>query len=332
MTCANAGDRLKSGDLAKTPNHAGRPGKSPLFFALAGITLALSSWGLFRLFTQHAGMPPFLAVVAVGGLDLAAVLIGKHALTVAEDGDSSAPWNLTLILLTGLGAYAQFESAALAGDARAIGIVSMAFPIVTVLLFEGQLRRSYRLNGRTAGRLNEPRATVDLVTWLLYPRLAFRATKLGVLDRGLDAGSALIVAERQLRIESEAATRRPPRRALRRTYRAELANGEVVDLAEPDSSPDVRTIHVPAVRTGPDTPHGTSETSDDAGPDVLSGPETSEGDVPDVRRRGDLARAVERAVSVVGDDFPRVLEVVQIAYPDVEPESVRRTLNRRRTG
>lgn len=306
-------------------NRPERAKMSPLFLVLAGITLSLASWGYFRLFTDNAGMPHGLALLSVGGLDLAAVLLGKHALTVAEDGDSSAPWNAALLALTALGSYAQFEHARLAGDALAIGIVSAAFPVVTVLLFEGQLRRVYRLNGRAAGRLAGPRATIDLVTWLFFRRIALRATKLGVLDRGLDSDAAMLLAERQLEIAAENADQRPARRALRRTYAAELSDGSVIDLAGPDIEPDVR-VHLPD--NGPDKPDNSPDVPDNGPDESDNGPDN----VSDVRRRGDLARAVERAVEIVGDDFEPVLAVVRIAYPNVDPDSVRRTLNRRRTG
>jgi len=276
-----------------TTTHGNRGAKfSPLFFALAGITLALASWGYFDLFTRHAGMPPWLALFAVGGLDLAAVLIGKHALTVAQDGDSSAPWNAALLLLTALGSYAQFEHAALNGDAVAIGVVSAAFPIVTVGLFEGQLRRVYRLQGRAAGRLAQPRASMDLVTWLFYRRLAFRATQLAVLDRGLDQDTALMIAERQLVLEAEA-SQKPQRRRMRRTYTAELEGGELEDL----------DIHTPP---GPDD-------EDNGG---------------GLRRRGEIAAAVRTSVGRVGHNLEDVLTDVRTSYPDVERDTVRKTLAR----
>jgi hypothetical protein len=310
---------------------------SPLFVILAGITLALASFGYFRLFVDFADMPAWLALFAVGGLDIAAVLIGKHALTVAADGDSSAPWNAALLLLTGLGAFAQFSHALLAGQPMTIGIVSAAFPIVTVLLFEGQLRRVYRLNGRLAGRLSGPRATMDLVTWLFFSKMALRATKLAVLDRGLDSDSALTIAERQLTVEQQLASLRPNRRTLRRTYAAELSDGQVVDLT--DSTPG---LHVPIVRDDRDS-RARLDRDDDARArldrDVRDSREGSDRDVrdddrilSDVRRRGDLARAVDAARGIVGDDFERVLAVVQIGLPEVSAESVRRTLNRRLTG
>lgn len=322
---------------------------SPLFLILASITLALASFGYFRLFVDFAAMPAGLAIFAVGGLDIAAVLIGKHALTVATDGDSSAPWNAALLMLTALGAFAQLSHALLAGQPLTVGIVSAAFPVVTVLLFEGQLRRVYRLNGRAAGRLSGPRATVDLVTWLFFPRMAMRATKLAVLDRDLDTDSALTIGERQIAIEQQPISGRPGRRALRRTYTAELSSGQVVDL----TAVPAPIVHVPVVRDddrgngdngrtgdglGRSGNRGDRDVRDDRGSDRddraddRDDRDDRDSGRDDVRRRGDLARAVDAARVVVGDDFDRVFAVVRIGLPEVGADSVRRTLNRRLTG
>lgn len=299
-------------------NRTDRPKFSPLFFALAGITLALASWGYFRLFVDFAAMPPALAIFAVFGIDVAAVLIGKHALTLSEDGDSSLPWNLCLIALVAVGSYAQFARTVLAHEPTAIGIVSAAFPVVTVLLFEGQLRRIYRLNGRAAGRLAPPRATVDLVTWLVYRRLAMRATKLAVLDRGLDTDTALMIAERQLQLEAEAHARPPARRIMRRTYGAELSGGQLVEI-EPGSPP----VHRP-----PSPDNGGGRTADE--PDATADNSADEPvSVSDVRQRGDLARAVDDAREIVGDDPEKVIRIVRLRFPDALPDNIRRTLARR---
>lgn len=226
---------------------------NPLFFVLATITVSLSSWGLYRLFVDFAGMPGLLAVVSVGGLDLVAVLCGKQALTVAGDGDSSVPWTTSLLLFTALAAFAQFSHARLAGQPTVIGVTMAAFPVATVLLFEGQLRRHHRVRGRAAGRLAAPRATFDLSTWLLYRKLAMTATKLAVLDRDLDASTALVLAERQLAVDTETDT--PPRRTFRRTYDHLTSDAAVEQPAIAVPSTRVRTGVAAAVRAARTT-HG----------------------------------------------------------------------------
>lgn len=267
---------------------------SPLFVALAVVTLALSSWGLYRLFHDFGQMPGWLAVLAVGGLDIVAVLCGKHALTVAADGDSSAPWNGALIVFTGLAAYAQFQHAELAHQPIVIGVTMAAFPVATVLLFEGQLRRAYRLNGRAAGRLAPPRATFDLIVWLLYPRQAMQATRFAVLDRGLDSDAALMLAEREMQRRAELEARKPARRRFQRSYGHLLSGGELRELE------DGRTIEADE----PDEP------------------------VTSVRSRGAIAAAVRTARDEHGDDVDKVLAAVRTTVPAADRDTVRRTLSR----
>jgi hypothetical protein len=266
---------------------------SPLFIALTVVTIALSSWGLFDLFTTYAEMPPELALLAVGGLDIVAVLCGKHALTVASDGDSSGPWNGLLLVFTALAAIAQFQHAALSGDPWIIGVTMAAFPVATVILFEGQLRRKARLEGRARGLVPPPRATVPLIVWLFFPKIAFRATRLATLDRGLTGDDAFLVAEAQTAEETEqanAVTRRPQ---YRRLY-PEL-EGRAVDT-------------VPELSTGqaPDT----AELRDHA------------------EHKPPVAPIVRAAVEKVGADLDAVLSEVRVIRPDVERETVRRTLAR----
>jgi hypothetical protein len=267
---------------------------SPLFYLLALITLALSSWGYFHLLTTYASTPAPLAIVAIGALDIAAVLFGKHALTVAEDGDSSAPWNAALLALVGVGAFAQYADAHLSAWPLAVGVILAALPIVTVLLFEGQLRRAYRLRGRAAGRLAPPRATFDLIVWLLYPRQAMQATRFAVLDRGLDSDSALMLAEREMQRRAELAALRPERRPFRRNYDHLLTTAE-------------------------------------RGPAIQA--DVTDSSTPSVRTRGAITAAVRTARDEHGDDLDKVLEHVRTVAPDADRDTVRRTLGRiSRTG
>lgn len=311
--------------------HQGRPKVGPAFIALACITLALASWGYYDLLAVRGGVPPLLAVFAVAGLDVAAIALGKHALNVAADGDSAALWNLGLLALVGVGAWAQYERARLDGDALVIGVVSAVFPIVTVALFEGQLRRVYRLRGRRAGRVSEPRATQDLVTWLLYPGLAFRATKIGVLDRGLGPDDALAVAQGQRAIaEAAAEAPVPRRRGLTRTYAAEL---EAAGLVDPDASRDVPArapLRVPASRVHvPPAPDSAPDDDDDPDDDDLDSDPSRFDTGPGLRPvPTSMAGAVRAAMGRHGSDVTRVLADVQRLYPQAERDTVRRQVNR----
>jgi hypothetical protein len=281
---------------------------SPLFIALAAVTIALSSWGLFDLFTTYAEMPPELALLAVGGLDIVAVLCGKHALTVASDGDSSGPWNGLLLVFTALAAIAQYQHAALSGDPWIIGVTMAAFPIATVILFEGQLRRKARLEGRARGLVPPPRATVPLIVWLFFPKVAFRATRLATLDRGLTGDDAFLVAEAQTAEEVEqanAVTRRPQ---YRRLY-PEL-EGRAAAYVEGGPALESRAAVV-----------------GDRGPERVVTPDTEE--LRDhAEHKPPVAPIVRAAVERVGADLDAVLAEVKVIRPDVERETVRRTLAR----
>jgi hypothetical protein len=332
---------------ANNTNGVHRARVGPAFVALACITLTLASWGYYELLTGYAGMPSGLAIFAVAGLDVAAIALGKHALTVAADGDSSAVWNLGLLGLVGVGAWAQFEHARLAGDALVIGVVSAVFPIVTVALFEGQLRRVYRLRGRRAGRVAEPRATQDLITWLLYPGLAYRATKIGVLDRGLSPDDALAVAQGQRALEAAAAEAPAPRRrGLTRTYAAEMAAGlEDRGSRADDGAPvPVTRVHVPPVPDSPDGDPGKGDRTPDNVPDdwAARGYDGSEADRPELWPddaaepplravpTGTMAGAVRAAMGRHGDDLDRVVEDVRRLFPGADRDTVRRQVNRER--
>src|SRR5438477_643047 len=133
--------------------------------ALGCITLVLSGWGIYGLVTRYGGMPPVLAVLAIAGLDLFALSAGKHAVDLARDGDSPALWNAITFLVGLVSAAAQYAHIVLSGSPAIVGLVCAMFPIATILLFEGTLRRAARLSGRTTGRVAPPRATFEFLQW-----------------------------------------------------------------------------------------------------------------------------------------------------------------------
>jgi len=214
---------------------------------LASITLVLSSWGLFELAHVYGGMPAVLAIVAVAGFDLTAVAAGNHAMKVAEDGDSGGPWALVVIGAAVLSSVLQFMHTRLAGQSWAVGVMMGAFPIATVLLFEGTLRRAHRLNGRLTGRVARPRATFELLQWIVYPKATFWAFRASIADRSLGGNAAFILG-------IEATTPRPivveqvdERREFERDYLTgqvrEVAGSGPADSPESGgSTPDPRPI------------------------------------------------------------------------------------------
>jgi hypothetical protein len=122
-----------------------------------------------------------------------------------------------------------------------------AFPIATVLLFEGTLRRAHRLNGRMTGRVARPRATFELLQWLVYPKATFWAFRASIADRSLGGGAAFILG-------IEATTPRPivveqvdERREFERDYLTgqvrEVAGSGPADAPESGgSAPDTRPL------------------------------------------------------------------------------------------
>lgn len=271
---------------------------SPYMIVMAAITAALSTWGLYGLATNFAHMPGLLAVLAVVGFDVFAIACGKQALDVARDGDSSAPWNALLVLFAVLAAVMQYGHAILAGWPPLVGVMMAAFPIATVALFEGTLRRAYRLNGRRTGNVAMPRATFDVMTWLLYPRLAFQAMRMSVLDRGLNADTALVLAEKVIAL-ARAEAAQPPRRIMSRSYAHLTGDGDVIEAQ--------------AVRL--DTAADTE--------DAVSGQSTEA-----VRMSGSVSAAVRDAVTVHGQDYEAVRAAVRVLVPGAKDDAIRKAFAR----
>jgi hypothetical protein len=220
---------------------------------LAGITLVLSSFGLFELAHVYAATPAPLALLAVGGFDLTALAAGSHALRVAKDGDSPGPWNALLVAAAGLSAVLQYVHTQLAGQPWAVGVMYAMFPVATVLLFEGTLRRAHRLNGRRTGRVAQPRATFELMQWLTYPKVTARAFRKGILDRSLSGDAAFKLALLELTPVDDDVVESAPLRTVELDYSritgdraaitSGLPGGAPVDSAEPAAPPpDTRPI------------------------------------------------------------------------------------------
>jgi hypothetical protein len=276
---------------------------NPVLIALTVFTIAMSSWGLFRLLVEYADAPPTLALIGVACADLVAVGFGWHALKVSEDGDSSGFWNVAMLAVTLLAAFIQFSHAQLEGWPIALGLFFGGLPIFTVLLFEGQLRRRAKIVGRETGRVAPPRATFEPVMWFLFFREIRLASRVAARDRSLGPDQALQIAEgmlahREAKLRAEQI--RPP--AIR-DYTAEIAWSQPVRELPPGHS--VATA-VDSVATAPDT----AELRDHA------------------EHKPPVAPIVREAVEKVGADLDAVLAEVRVIRPDVERETVRRTLAR----
>ena len=217
---------------------------------LGVITLTLSAYGLFELAHIFGRMPAPLAVVAVAGFDVFAIACGVMAFRVAKDGDSPAVWNFAVVVAALLTAGLQYVRTQLGGQPIAVGVMMAFFPIATVILFEGTLRRAFRISGRRSGRVAPPRASFEILQWLLFRRLTWEAFRDGVLDRSLSADAAFKLAViRQQTIDAAEVDVVVERRGLELDYSADLGghgqitSGYPADTPESAGSPeDVRTI------------------------------------------------------------------------------------------
>ena len=226
---------------------------------LGVITLLLSSYGLFELAHIFGGLPAQLAVLAVAGFDVYAIACGVMAFRVARDGDSPALWNIAVVVAALLSAALQYVRTQLGGQPVAVGVMMAFFPLATVSLFEGTLRRQYRLSGRRSGRVAPPRASFELLQWLLFRRLTWEAFRDGVLDRTLSADAAFKLAlirhrtalEREDQLERDELDRR--RKDIELDYAADLgghaqimsgsSGGYPADTPESAEPPeDTRTV------------------------------------------------------------------------------------------
>jgi hypothetical protein len=260
--------------------------------ALAIITLILSSYGLFRLAHDFGDIPASLAIIVVGGFDLFAIAAGHHALAIAEDGDSSGAWNLAVIGAAVLSAVLQYAHTQLAGQPWPVGVMMAMFPLATVGLFEGTLRRAHRLNGRAAGRVAEPRASFELLQWIVYPKVTWMAFRLAVVDRTLGPDAAFkmgFVAKKP-----QAEYRAPKRREL------DLAYDQLV----------------------PGFPQLTSGLHSGEGPD---GSGESADKRPDTRP---LTALIRESLQVNGADEEAVYSDVKALRPDAKEDTIRRTIRK----
>lgn len=264
-------------------------------FTLATITLVLSSYGLFELAHNYAQAPWLLSVLAVAGFDLTAMAAGRQALLVARDGDSAAPWMLLLTLAACLSAVLQYAHNALEGRPWATGVMFAMFPLATVLLFEGTLRRTHRLSGRRTGRIAHPRATFELLQWIFYPKATLWAFRRAIADRSLGGQAAFMLgiqATTVVQVETDETA--DERRKFEWTY------------TNPDGG-QIREIQ-------PDRP---ADRPADA-------PESA-GPAPDTRP---LTELVQESLQVRGADLEAVKADVLKLRPTANPDSIRRTFGK----
>lgn len=264
--------------------------------SLGIITLILSSYGLFELAHIFGKMPGELAVLAVGGFDVFAIACGVMAFRVAKDGDSPALWNFAVVVAALLSAGLQYVRTQLGGQPVAVGVMMAFFPLATVALFEGTLRRSFRLSGRRSGRVAPPRASFELLQWVLFRRITWEAFRAGVLDRRLSADAAFKLATIRYQTVDDGEWEDDKRTEIENDYSADLSGrGQI--------------------------------TSGSAGGHPADAPESAE-PVEDVRP---VAAIVKETLQVTGVDKAGQAEAfdrVMAAKPSAKEATVRRTIGR----
>jgi hypothetical protein len=264
--------------------------------ALAIMTLVLSSYGLYELMYNYAHAPWIFCVIAVAGFDLAALAAGKQALVVARDGDSPAPWAFLVVLLAAMSAVLQYAHNSLEGRPWPVGVMFATFPIVTVALFEGTLRRAYRLNGRLSGRVAPPRASFELMQWIVYPKATLWAFRRSVADRSLGGNAAFLLGI------------------------------EATTSVEPEYVPETRReFEWDYTRPGGGGIRELSGSRPDDDPESAGEVPESAGSAPDTRP---ITVIVRESLQVRGADEEAVLADVLRARPDAKAESVRRTIRK----
>jgi hypothetical protein len=300
--------------------------KPPLFMmVLAAITLILSSYDLYDLAHVNGRMPVVLALVAVGGADVFAVACGKHALTVASDGDSPFLWNVMVIVAAIASAWMQYERAVINAFPVAVGVLMAMFPIATVILFEGALRRAARINGRIDGRVARPRATFELLQWLIFRKATWAAFRRSIADRSLDSDGAFKLGL----LESQPIPMpEVPRRTIELNYDAILGNplngvsGRAIERSSEHPSEraheeyEHRTLgHQGASDAREVHENGTSEHSS-----------TDDSDSSNIAPPATIAQAVRLAIPRVGRDINALhAEVESMMGREVKKDTVRLT-------
>src|SRR3954464_15538699 len=141
--------------------------------------------------TRSASAPPFIGVITIAILELFAVGLAIHAVKVARDGDSPFPFNLGITLIALVASVVQFAAAVEEGKGVLFGTVMAMAPIAAITLWVVEVRRMFRLQGRAAGTVAQPAATIEPA---LSPRLFTQACtpeKVALLDRARGADDAM---------------------------------------------------------------------------------------------------------------------------------------------
>src|SRR3954463_9737659 len=164
---------------------------NPIMLVLGSLAAIVGGWGLFTMMTRIGGAPPFIGLITSAILELFAAGLGIHAVKVARHGDSPSPFNLGITLIAIVAAAVQFAAAIEEGKGVLFGTVMAMPPIAAITLWVLEVRRMFRLQGRAAGTVAQPAATIEPALWLRFSRQAWTAKKFALIDRSLGADDAM---------------------------------------------------------------------------------------------------------------------------------------------
>jgi hypothetical protein len=164
---------------------------NPIMLVLGALAAVVGGWGLYTVMTRIGGAPPVIGVISIAILELFAVGLGIHAVKVARDGDSPFPFNLGITLIAVVAAVVQFAAAVQEGKGVLFGVVMAMAPIAAITLWVVEVRRFFRLQGRAAGTVAQPAATIEPALWVRFFKQAWTAKKFALIDRSLGADDAM---------------------------------------------------------------------------------------------------------------------------------------------
>lgn len=219
----------------------------PVMGVLGLLALLVSAWGLYTAMTTMGGAPGWVGVISVAVMELFAVGLAIHAVNVARDGDSPAPFNVGIVLIALLAAIVQFSAAVSEGKGVLVGAVLAMAPVAAITLWVIEVRRFFRLQGRAAGTVAAPAATIEPALWLRFPKAAWAAKRYALLDRTLGAKDALLLG---LQTTTQAPTQVAAPVRVDRGLTAEQVLPEMRSI--PATPPTVPTV--PASLNGQSTP------------------------------------------------------------------------------
>src|SRR3954470_1767153 len=164
---------------------------NPIMLALGSLAAIVGGWGLYTMMTRIGGAPPIIGIITIAILELFAVGPAIHAVKVARDGDSPFPFNLGITLIALVAAAVQFAAAIQEGKGVLFGTVMAMAPIAAITLWVVEGRRVFPLQGRAAGTVAQPAATIEPALWLRFFKQAWTAKKFALIDRSLGADDAM---------------------------------------------------------------------------------------------------------------------------------------------